>query len=122
MPDQDARRSMKLAEMWKRVEDFNDIYFPGWKNEDLRLVTNALAGEVGELCDATKHFYRGGTNPQLVGKETTEHMLEESFDVFVYLILFVGSTGRGMASFIAAGEKKLDLLYKRMNGKEKGRP
>lgn len=120
MPDQDTRRQMRLAELWKRIEVFNDIYFPEWKHEDLRLMTNALAGEVGELCDASKHFYGGGTNQELVGKETVEHMLEESFDVFVYLILFVGASGRGMSSFIAAGEKKLDLLYKRMEGKEGG--
>ena len=107
----------ELGDIWKRIVDFNDIHFPEWSHEDLRLLSNALAGEVGELCDATKHFYGGGTNPELVGKETPEHIAEEAFDVFVYLILLLGADGYGLSRFCHVADKKLDVLYARMAGK-----
>ncbi len=105
---------MKLDDLWKEIEDFNDEHFPDWRKEDLRLISNALAGEVGELCDATKHFYGGGTNPDLVGNESMDHILEETFDAIVYAILLVGAMGATSDDFIAAGRRKLSVLRTRM--------
>src|SRR5437016_4531289 len=90
---------------------------PQCKHEDLRLISNAIAGEVGEICDATKHLYGGGTNPMLVGKETIEHVAEEVFDSIVYHILLLGAMGYGLARFCNVANKKLDVLYARMDGK-----
>jgi len=34
---------------WKRIIEFNDKYFPGWrKNKELIFFSNAIAGEVGD--------------------------------------------------------------------------
>jgi len=103
-----------IDDIWKQIVDFNDLHFPGWDKEDLRIVSNALAGEVGEVCDDTKHFYGGGTNQELVGKITPEKIAEEVFDSFVYMILLLGAAGFGRARFVAIAEKKLNVLYSRM--------
>jgi|SRR3972149_7913331 len=113
-----------LDTLWYEIVAFNDKYFPHWREQDLRFISNALAGETGELCDKTKHFYYGGTNQEAIKEVTPETMVEEDFDIFVYLILFIGAV-KGMASdakadrrfFLRYGKQKLKLLYERMGEK-----
>lgn len=108
---------MNLDDLWNRIVVFNDIHFHGWRDQDLRLVSNALAGEVGEVCDATKHLYGGGTNPDLVSKETVDHIGEEVFDSFVYMVLLLGAAGIELNDFVEVGNRKVEVLYQRMQGK-----
>ena len=103
-----------LDEVWNEVIRFNDKHFPNWKNEDWRLISNALAGEVGEVCDKTKHAYGGGTNPHHVNKINAPDIAEECFDSFVYIILLVGAMGYNKERFIVESKLKIDQLYKRM--------
>jgi NTP pyrophosphatase (non-canonical NTP hydrolase) len=104
-----------LDSIWEEIVRFNDAHFPSWRNEDYRLISNALAGEVGEICDATKHLYGGGTNHALIQSETKEHIAEESFDALVYHILLLGAMGFDRDDFIRIAKKKLAVLYERMN-------
>lgn len=93
-----------LNAMWRDVCDFNDRYFPNWRTSDFRLVSNALAGEVGEVCDATKHQYGGGTHRRVV---THRHVIEELADVFVYLVLLSEGEGWDVHAFASAVEDKM---------------
>lgn len=63
---------MDLKELMSKVENFG-------KN-DLIYWSNALAGEVGELCNLVKKQYRDGTFLEV-------EMAEELADVFIYVVL-----------------------------------
>lgn len=47
---------------WKNIINFNNMFFPGWRNKKEIYYSHALAGEVGEVCNAVKHRCGGGTN------------------------------------------------------------
>ena len=102
-----------LDEVWKEIVTFNDTHFPDWRGWDWRLTSNALAGEVGEVCDATKHFYGGGTNSS-VGKITRREIAKEIFDVLVYATLLIGEMDYSREDFIDICKEKLLVLYQRM--------
>lgn len=84
-------RTPHEAMLFKDILDFNEKYFPGWdspKDVALTLVSlsNALAGEAGEVCNAVKHRIGGGTHKV---HTTHDEILEELADVYIYLVLLV---------------------------------
>jgi NTP pyrophosphatase (non-canonical NTP hydrolase) len=102
-----------MDEVWQEIVVFNDQHFPEWRNWDWRLTSNALAGEVGEVCDATKHAYGGGTN-STSGKITRRDIAKEVFDVQVYSVLLIGGMGYSRQEYIDICKEKLLVLYQRM--------
>jgi hypothetical protein len=48
-------RRMCMTAAWDEVIQFNERYFPGWRRTSEVFYSNALAGEVGEVCNMTKH-------------------------------------------------------------------
>ena len=101
---------------WKRIIAFNDKYFPDWReNFELIFCSNALAGEVGEICNKVKKLYGGGTNHN---KDTIipYDLLEECVDVFIYMVLLYEQAGGGTdwESFQYVFNLKMLELEKRM--------
>ena len=75
-----------IDDVYGKIVATNDRFRSDWRTEDLRWLTNALAGEVGELCNSTKHLYGGGTHRVDV---KPADLLREAADVFVYLVMVV---------------------------------
>lgn len=103
-----------LDDIWRDIVTFNDTHFPDWRSWDWRITSNALAGEVGEVCDSTKHAYGGGTN-SASGKVTRRDIAKEVFDVFVYSVLLIGEMGYTREDYIRICEEKIRILYQRMD-------
>lgn len=81
---------MTLELDWQRIIRFNNTYFPDWKTREIIFISNALAGEVGEVCNAVKHYYGGGTKKSLTGySEKVDDILKEISDTFIYQVLLV---------------------------------
>lgn len=107
------RRGQNVWTLWDEILGFNDEYFPGWRETPIIFLTNALAGEVGEICNEAKHRIGGGTNKRI---PTDEEMLEEAVDVFIYLVLLAENLHKGgQRAFIDAGYRKLKKNAARMN-------
>lgn len=108
-----------LREAWDDIVVFNDQHFPGWRQTDLRLLTNALSGEAGELCNSAKHLYGGGTKVVNVDQD---EILEEAADVFVYLALLVewvaGGDGVTANRFAYAIREKMRVNRERMEARK----
>ena len=101
-----------MHEIWIEIIDFNDKYFPGWRDEHEIYYSNALAGEVGELCNMVKHRAGGGTN-----KSTPDdyELIEECADVFIYLSLLIGSKRVSSLEFEHIIRDKMAINVQRMN-------
>lgn len=102
---------------WTEILKFNDKFFPDWREVNPVYYSNALAGEVGEICNSVKHLIGGGTNlhninPIDVGKE--------GIDVLIYLVLLVEKLGIDEGMFQVLFEEKMATLVERMTGKSKG--
>jgi len=95
---------------WDLILKFNDQYFPGWKDRDPIYYSNAMAGEVGEVCGLTKKMAGGGTH---FDKEEP-NLLEECWDVMIYMVIMLQSQGYSCSDFGDAFFDKLEILYKRM--------
>ena len=105
-----------MKEIWKEIIKFNDKCFPDWrKNRDLIYLSNALAGEVGEICNLVKKVYGGGTNKKDV---SFSELAFEGIDVFIYLVLFFEIMGYNNIAFESFFRSKLVTLYQRMTKKE----
>lgn len=104
-----------LDRVWDEIVRFNDRHFPNWRLTDWRILSNAIAGETGEICDATKHFNGDGTNPLLVNRVDKDDIAEEVFDVMVYSVLLLGAMGYDRDDFLKIAQKKLRKLYQRMS-------
>ncbi len=102
--------------LWDEILAFNDEYFPDWRKTPLIFLSNALAGEVGELCNEVKHRVGGGTNKR---NPTDGELLEEAADIFIYLVLLAETLDEGgREKFIAASYKKLRKNEARMNTRD----
>lgn len=109
---------MTLEEEWGRIIKFNDKYFPGWREDDLRLLTNALAGEVGEACNSAKHMYGGGTNTV---DTAAKELPSECVDVFIYLILIIEWLGGNAVMLADLVDQKMQLNKERMDNRERAK-
>jgi len=106
-----------MKRIWDEIVKFNDIYFPGWRfRKGAMFFAMALAGEVGELCNSLKKLLGGGTN---IVDVTIEDLGEECFDILVYLILFLETIGVDLDHFEEISDRKLRILYKRMEDNQK---
>lgn len=72
---------------------------------NLVFMANALAGEVGELCNVVKKIARDGETP-----ERWKHFDEEAVDVMIYLIELLVC---GRSKFDSAWDKKHIELHER---------
>lgn len=72
--------------MW--IKEFNDEYFPGWEKTPDIYLSNAIAGECGELCNAIKHYYKGGTNNKKHSNDKKDVFIELA-DIFIYMALLL---------------------------------
>jgi len=89
---------------WDQITDFQDEFYPGWMENLPRLLySNALAGEVGELCGVITHLDGGGTNND---KYTDDMLLEEAVDVYIQLILLLARSGFKQIDFERAYRAK----------------
>jgi NTP pyrophosphatase (non-canonical NTP hydrolase) len=100
-----------MTVVWDEIFRFNTIYFPGWRAKDEIFYSNALAGEVGEICNMTKHRAGGGTNKS---NPSASELMDEISDTFIYLAILVEIMGRDVTSLAAAIHSKLEINTKRM--------
>ncbi len=75
---------------WKWIMSFQDKFYPDWMDKPRLLFSNALAGEVGEVCGVVTHLDGGGTNNK---KYTEAKMLEECVDTYIQLVLLIARSG-----------------------------
>lgn len=102
-----------MGKTWSKILNFNNEYFPGWRNIDEIYYSNALAGEVGELCNMVKHRVGGGTNrsgPQPGGMD----LVFECADIFIYLSLLLERNGVDIVLFNQIINDKIDKNIIRM--------
>lgn len=104
-------RRMCITAVWDEVLQFNERYFPGWRRTSEVFYSNALAGEVGEVCNMTKHRAGGGTNKS---KPSARELMNEIADVFIYLELLVEIMGLDVTSLSDAIHTKVQTNIKRM--------
>jgi NTP pyrophosphatase (non-canonical NTP hydrolase) len=104
-------RRMCMTAAWDEVIQFNERYFPGWRRTSEVFYSNALAGEVGEVCNMTKHRAGGGTNRS---KPSAYELMDEIADVFIYLELLVEIMGLDVSSLSDAIHTKVQINIKRM--------
>lgn len=62
------------------------MLFPNIRKEPLIYWTNAIAGEVGELCNITKKIVRGDKDVHYVRKDIEKELA----DIVIYIDLFCG--------------------------------
>jgi len=96
---------------WNDAVEFNDLFFPAWREADLVYLSNALAGEVGEVCNDTKHAAGGGTNRTVPSKA---HIAEELADVYLYIVVLAERLGFDEEHFTDVVLRKLWLNVERM--------
>ena len=53
---------------WEDIISFNEKYFLDWRNVSEVHYSNAMAGEVGEVCDGTKKRVGGGTKGTVISE------------------------------------------------------
>ena len=98
--------------LWDQIIKFNDEYFPGWRdNRELIFFSNALAGEVGEICNKVKKLYGGGTNNN---SPSSTDMIFEAVDVYIYLVLFLEALEVDENIFCSAFAEKMRINKERM--------
>ena len=105
---------------WQRVLRFNDEHFPNWRKVSLLYYTTALAGEVGEVCNAVKHMVGGGTNPSALrdfSDLSNAKVIEECIDTRIYLTLLLARLGVTEEQFAEAVNRRYAELEARMKDK-----
>ena len=109
-------RRMCMTAAWDEVIQFNTRYFKGWRGVDEVFYSNALAGEVGEVCNTVKHRAGGGTNKSNPSAYT---LMDELADVFIYMEILVGRMGLDVTSLADAIHTKVLVNKKRMDSRLK---
>jgi len=104
-------RRMCMTAAWDEVIQFNERYFRGWRGVDEVFYSNALAGEVGEVCNMVKHRAGGGTSKSNPSAYT---LMDELADVFIYLEILVERMGLDVTSLADAIHTKVQVNEKRM--------
>ena len=108
-------RTTCITEVWDEILKFNNEYFPNWKSVSETYYSNALAGEVGEVCNAVKHRDGGGTKKSC---PTDLELMTELADVFIYMQMIVESMSGGchdITSLADAIKTKMKTNVERMN-------
>ena len=97
--------------MRDKIISFNDKHFPNWRDKDPYYYTNALIGELGEFCNALKHYQGGGTNRTHI---ELRNLWLELIDVQIYLILLMERLGMHEKATDACFDYKMSELVERM--------
>jgi NTP pyrophosphatase (non-canonical NTP hydrolase) len=105
-----------MEDIWQKLIDFNDCYFPDWRNTHEIYYSNAIAGESGELCNMIKHRDGGGTN-RSKPIPTDEDVIEECADIFIYVSLLVSLKGFSYLKFKQAINRKMMTNVQRMKNR-----
>ena len=105
--------------MWKEIVNFNDARFPDWRKTPPVYLSNALAGEVGEVCSVIKRMLGGGTNRHNHPAPTTKELMEEMADIYIYMVLLAEVHDVNQEQFENAVKEKLKKNEERM--KERGK-
>lgn len=116
---------MNLDKEWEEIVTFNDEYFPGWRKWSIVHMSNALAGEFGEilmllgghigsLCNLTKKIDGGGTSERKDLVDLAEDAQEELVDVFVYTVLAAEMLGMNREKFAQKVAVKMNINQIRM--------
>lgn len=103
-----------LDEAWQEVVAVNDRRWPSWRACREIELSNAYAGEVGEICNATKHREGGGTHRVLM---SDENLAEELADAFIYHVLLTERIGVGQTRFLKALRAKMALNEQRLQAR-----
>lgn len=99
---------------WDVILEFNDKHFPDWRSRSPMYYSNAMAGEVGEICNLTKRIEGGGTNDKAFSKGD---LVEECADVLIYMTLLLDSMMIDEDAFQSWFDSKIKILYQRMDGR-----
>lgn len=75
---------------------------------NLAFLSNALAGEVGEMCNVVKKIWRDGETEELV-----QELDEELVDILIYFIKLLRTAGIDEEQFRRKWTEKHRLLYSR---------
>jgi NTP pyrophosphatase (non-canonical NTP hydrolase) len=100
-----------LDDLWTELLKFNARWWPDWRACPEIELSNAYAGEVGEICNATKHRAGGGTHRVSV---SDEELAEELADAFIYHVLLAERIGIDRNAFKQALRRKILLNEERM--------
>jgi len=109
-----TNRMICMTESWDNIIKFNEKYFPGWRGIDEIYYSNALAGEVGEICNAVKHRAGGGTKEK---KVSTTELMDEIADTFIYLELLIEKQYLDVTSLSDAINSKIKTNIERMEAR-----
>ena len=80
-----------MEETFNLIRDYNEKHHPEWKEELDVYLSNAIAGETGELCNAVKHYYGGGSKGKIT--DSKDSFFYECADIFIYLSVFLMKNG-----------------------------
>ncbi len=109
-------RQKCMTEVWDNILKFNEDYFPGWRNTEEVYYSNALAGEVGEVCNSTKHRTNGGTKTKTI---SDYELMEELADCFIYMELIIEKHGHDITTFAGVIQDKINKNKERMQERKK---
>jgi len=106
-----------LAKYMQDVEAFDEKFDLQHLTDPLMLNlafhANALAGEVGELCNIVKKLWRDGETPELLDK-----LDEELVDILIYMIQIIRTVD---TDFDAVWEDKHEVLHQRWGNSSSNR-
>ena len=91
MKNQIITKGGNMEDIFTWIKEFNDKYFPNWRETPDIYLSNAIAGETGELCNAVKHYYGGGSKGMIV--KDKEEIYIECADILIYVSLFLMKNG-----------------------------
>jgi len=104
-----------IKDLFDEIKTFNNRYFPQWTNQDETFYSNAMAGEVGEVCNLTKKLNGGGTS----GKTPShDEIIEECADTLIYTIILIQKMGFGASDFKKAIKDKIEKNRTRMEARK----
>jgi len=98
--------------LWQRIVEFNDRNFGDWRKVDAVWWALCLGGEVGEVQNAVKKLFGGGTNRT---STSTEDIGAECADVLSYLVTLCESLGISEKEFNDMVLRKLDENARRLS-------
>lgn len=104
-------RQKCMTDVWDNILKFNEEHFPGWRNTEDVYLSNALAGEIGEVCNAIKHRSNGGTKTTAV---SDDELMEELADCFIYMELIIEKHGHNITTFARVIQDKINKNKERM--------
>jgi len=83
-------KSPSFDEVFMRIISLDDQFIENWRALPLIYWTNAMAGEVGELCNQAKKLAGGGTKGD---GSSVAKIKEEIADTFTYIVLIWAGLG-----------------------------